>query len=77
MFEARCVGRVPDEIEPVSYTHLDVYKRQLLGRVESLQVSIERLQSLGLTEREAEVMHWVCEGKNNPEICLLYTSRCV
>jgi len=40
----------------------------LLGRVESLQVSIERLQSLGLTEREAEVMHWVCEGKNNPEI---------
>jgi len=40
----------------------------LLGRVESFQVSIERLQSLGLTGREAEVMHWVCEGKNNPEI---------
>lgn len=40
----------------------------LLGRVESLMFSIARLQSLGLTEREAEVMHWVCEGKNNPEI---------
>lgn len=40
----------------------------LLGRVESSTLSIERLQSLGLTEREAEVMHWVCEGKNNPEI---------
>jgi DNA-binding CsgD family transcriptional regulator len=40
----------------------------LLLREESAQVSIERLQTLGLTEREAEVMHWVCEGKQNPEI---------
>ena len=40
----------------------------LLGRVESARVFIERLQSLDLTVRESEVMHWVCEGKNNPEI---------
>ena len=40
----------------------------LLLREESIRVSIERLQSLGLTEREAEVMHWVCEGKQNTEI---------
>ncbi len=40
----------------------------LLGRVESVKVTIERLQSLGLTEREAEVMYWVCEGKSNPDI---------
>lgn len=40
----------------------------LLGRVESVKVTISRLQGLGLTEREAEVMYWVCEGKNNPEI---------
>ena len=40
----------------------------LLVREESSKISIERLQNLGLTEREAEVMHWVCEGKNNPEI---------
>lgn len=40
----------------------------LLLREESAQISIERLQSIGLTEREAEVMHWVCEGRNNPEI---------
>ena len=26
------------------------------------------LQTLGLTPREAEVMHWVAEGKTNPEI---------
>ncbi|MDZ4402066.1 LuxR C-terminal-related transcriptional regulator [Prosthecobacter sp.] len=40
----------------------------LLVREESAKISIERLQNLDLTEREAEVMHWVCEGKKNPEI---------
>ncbi|WP_395719168.1 FHA domain-containing protein [Prosthecobacter sp.] len=40
----------------------------LLIREESAKTSIDRLQSLGLTEREAEVMHWVCEGKTAPEI---------
>lgn len=43
----------------------------LLLREESAQISIERLQSLGLTEREAEVMHWVCEGKKNTEIAVI------
>jgi DNA-binding CsgD family transcriptional regulator len=40
----------------------------LLVREESSNLFIERLQTLGLTLREAEVMYWVCEGKNNPEI---------
>lgn len=40
----------------------------LLVREDSAKVSAERLQTLGLTEREAEVLHWVCEGKQNPEI---------
>ncbi|MDZ4287728.1 MAG: FHA domain-containing protein [Prosthecobacter sp.] len=40
----------------------------LLVREESALVAAERLQSLGLSQREAEVMHWVCEGKTNPEI---------
>ncbi|MBL9179554.1 MAG: FHA domain-containing protein [Verrucomicrobiaceae bacterium] len=40
----------------------------LLVREESARTSIERLQALGLTEREAEVMHWVYEGRQNPEI---------
>ena len=40
----------------------------LLVREESMQIATGRLQSLGLTAREAEVMHWVCEGKSNPEI---------
>jgi DNA-binding CsgD family transcriptional regulator len=40
----------------------------LLVREESEQAATERLQSLGLSPREAEVMHWICEGKTNPEI---------
>ncbi len=40
----------------------------LLLREESAKISIERLQSLDLTMREAEVMHWVCEGRTNAEI---------
>jgi DNA-binding CsgD family transcriptional regulator len=40
----------------------------LLVRVEVAKLSINRLQTLGLTVREAEVMHWVYEGKSNPEI---------
>jgi DNA-binding CsgD family transcriptional regulator len=27
----------------------------------------------GLSAREAEVMHWVCEGKTNPEIAAILT----
>jgi DNA-binding CsgD family transcriptional regulator len=30
--------------------------------------STEKLRSLGLSKREAEVLHWVGEGKSNPEI---------
>lgn len=40
----------------------------LLVREESAKISIDRLKGIGLTDREAEVMHWICEGKNNPEI---------
>lgn len=37
-------------------------------REDCLQNSLERLHGLGLTGREAEVMHWVGEGKSNAEI---------
>lgn len=40
----------------------------LLVREESASHAIERLRTTGLSPREAEVMHWVCEGKTNPEI---------
>jgi DNA-binding CsgD family transcriptional regulator len=38
-------------------------KRELLGA--------DRALELGLTRRETEVLHWICEGKNNPEIAVL------
>jgi DNA-binding CsgD family transcriptional regulator len=43
----------------------------LLVREESAHVATGHLQSLGLTTREAEVMHWVCEGKTNSEIAMI------
>jgi hypothetical protein len=35
---------------------------------ERVGASSKRLEELGLTSREAEVLHWLCEGKTNPEI---------
>jgi DNA-binding CsgD family transcriptional regulator len=35
---------------------------------QSLAQATERLRSLGLTQREIEVLHWVAQGKSNPEI---------
>lgn len=45
----------------------------LLVREESSSASMEKIQSLGLTEREAEVMHWICQGKTNQEIAKILT----
>lgn len=43
---------------------------------ERFDASARRLEELGLTARQAEVLHWLCEGKTNPEIGqLLRTSR--
>jgi DNA-binding CsgD family transcriptional regulator len=43
----------------------------LLVREESTRASRERLEALGLSPREAEVMHWVSEGKTNSEIAII------
>ncbi len=40
----------------------------LLVREDSPEAAAERLQALGLSQREAEVMRWVCEGKKNSDI---------
>ena len=34
-------------------------------------LTADRARELGLTAREAEVLHWIGEGKSNPEIALL------
>ena len=53
--------------EPVSYTQLDVYKRQVLGLVRGL-FRLEVYQTAGVLPIFKD-MH---DG-----VCLLYTSRCV
>ena len=62
-----------DHIIPVSYTHLDVYKRQSLRierHVENTKKVVEFLAN-----------HPQVEKVNHPSLpdhpCLLYTSRCV
>ncbi len=34
--------------------------------------STESLKALGLTNREAEVLYWVAQGKSNPEIAIIH-----
>lgn len=49
----------------------------LLVREESAKISIDRLKGIGLTDREAEVMHWICEGqKTIPRSPKSSMSRC-
>lgn len=44
-------------------------------REDSMQNSVERLQSLKLSMRESEVMYWVGEGKSNAEIAEILNIR--
>ena len=60
---------------PVSYTHLDVYKRQLLisiKRMNDTKVLIEKIKE-GIQEKKGKNI--IIADLTN--ICLLYTSRCV
>ena len=63
-------------IEPVSYTHLDVYKRQAKAALEivkeNLKQSKNRVADFSNLERNGLM------AKNDLlKACLLYTSRCV
>ena len=57
---------------PVSYTHLDVYKRQVLDKfLKTMQTTATRLQEKLLRPEIRQ------KGKEQVKDCLLYTSRCV
>ena len=75
---------------PVSYTHLDVYKRQALEGYEELKLESitsettaaeweekakTAAQIVADTEAEASVSGEIINGQG--KVCLLYTSRCV
>ena len=59
---------------PVSYTHLDVYKRQMLRTKINVNLGVSRDCKDYDIEME-KVMAAVNMGAE--AICLLYTSRCV
>ena len=65
-------GRMDAAIDPVSYTHLDVYKRQVHGQLGRAIVDTVR-HTLGQQVDDAVVQ----SEQPLPNSCLLYTSRCV
>ena len=62
-------------VDPVSYTHLDVYKRQVLTD-HAVAVSGGRIQAI-LPIAQARLQYAPKETVARPDACLLYTSRCV
>ena len=72
--------------DPVSYTHLDVYKRQVVGRyVSGEQDSLSADERLALFNAGVRVASMekarrgvrLIESFEQDSNCLLYTSRCV
>ena len=67
--------------EPVSYTHLDVYKRQVKNRAHldihlTPGVDLDTARD-ALLARGASFLHEATQGPFHWYTCLLYTSRCV
>ena len=70
-------------VKAVSYTHLDVYKRQALSRIDMAVARFKGAEDRGDgtfpvgrlpgSEPDAGDFYAVCQGI----ACLLYTSRCV
>ena len=70
--------RPPRPPRPVSYTHLDVYKRQVDG-AETDYEEIARQLNEAVAENVRHVPDWVSWKPLDFQAngCLLYTSRCV
>ena len=68
------VQTVPDAVKPVSYTHLDVYKRQQLRL---LEMDILHLRKKCTPEQMLDFIDGSCIRLEQFYGCLLYTSRCV
>ena len=69
---------------PVSYTHLDVYKRQELGLTLPLTMYVARHSWASIARDEGIPISVISEGMGHDSesttqiyLCLLYTSRCV
>ena len=44
------------------------------GQTDAEVLTAERLADIGLTPREAEVMHWIAQGKSNSDIAIILSS---
>ena len=66
----QAMEQIPPEFGPVSYTHLDVYKRQEY----SIVVGAGGNQANG---GDTKAMGVTASGGKRGGPCLLYTSRCV
>ena len=70
-------------METVSYTHLDVYKRQQINSSSVLKPRLFGDEQKQLKKRaryflEKDLVHFVASDMHNVDKrCLLYTSRCV
>ena len=60
----------PDRLKPVSYTHLDVYKRQTIGAIKKRSVWLPVLSSSPSFTRT--VLPSVLISKNWPIICIVF-----
>ena len=77
LIQGHCLG---GGLEPVSYTHLDVYKRQRFpwqggARQRRRFRRVTRLTGISSAARGGSGGH--CDSPSQPMLCLLYTSRCV
>ena len=74
-------AKVVVNLDTVSYTHLDVYKRQeLVGELLELELGLSASSILVVTPDMVAEKSQVCRGDyifSQANTCLLYTSRCV
>ena len=79
--EAYNKGHIVDALNPVSYTHLDVYKRQLVGHgVDGGQRALDSVCWQPNAAAARDRLDLADDGHERVaqlRPCLLYTSRCV
>jgi DNA-binding CsgD family transcriptional regulator len=69
------IRRGPKRLMVESLSPIQTPDHRLILREELEELDATPLQRLGLTQREAEVLFWVSEGKRNPEIATILGTK--